>query len=233
MSIISFSLLGQGFNIDIQNPVLSPCPSDPNVMVYSYKNWSLYQTDDDTWSGKRYQGSCPNLFDDAHPTNGSNYFRVDLSTIDSDKALFLAYEGPEVELGQNNIYALFNSFNPNLPIPVKYGDDCPNGMCSGLIMRSRHHEEMSSDTLICDTYYPYTNTSSFDLYPCFVSEKTERNTLVSAIYKLTLEEITDTWVTPGTVWLQNWGAVNVIENTVTVKEEHFNEDQNHHNSFYL
>jgi len=219
-SIVSSSLFSQSIVLESQNPESIPCYSDPSVTVFSFTNWSLYQTVDDTWSGEKYSGSCPSLAEETTVINTK--YKVDLSTIDQEKALFLAYEGPQVELSKNNIYGLFGFYNPDQEIQVKLGDDCMNEMCSGLIIRSRYHDEMSSDTLVCNTFFPYTATNPYGNNVCFNSEKTDKNTIVSAIYKLTLDAPSNKLVDYGGIDVSELFTPTLInEPTIVVKEEFF------------
>ncbi len=216
----SFSLAAQWeeLALDAQQVQEVPCLSDPTQMVLKYDNWSFYQSQDDTWSGDRDTGNCPNLVEGANQR-----YHLDLSTIDSEKAIFLAYEGPAKELKQNFIYSLYSSFGPDQNVQVKYGDSCPNGMCSGLIIRTEHSDELSSDTLRCNTFYPYTRTNQCDIFPCFNTEKTDRNAVVSAIYKLSLEAPSNETARAGTVAFESFIPPTTIDQTsVSVPEQFYN-----------
>ncbi len=209
---------GQFLNLNPRDVEMIPCDADPSVTVLSYINWQLYQTVDDTWNGARYQGSCPSLILDAN--NGFN--RIDLSTIDPNKAFFLAYVGPETELEKNNIYGLISGITPADDVVIRFDDDCTNGMCSGLILNSRHYNEQGTDTLSYTTYYPYTIDNQDQIQPCYNTEKTDINTLISAVYKLNLEQPSDKVVTPGGVFLDFLGSPERIEeSSITIAEQNF------------
>jgi len=85
--LISFFLL-TSLGINAQRIVLKqsnidsfPCPSDPATNNYTYKDWKIYQTVDDTWQGMVDDSTCPTLQEERA---GSGRYGIDLSILFND-----------------------------------------------------------------------------------------------------------------------------------------------------
>jgi len=201
------------------NPI--PCPNDSTLSFYKYDNWSFYQTTDDTWSGDHYTESCPNLTTFTE-RNGSIRYVLDLSSIDASKPVFLAYDGPDVDLLKNSIYNIYAALGPDKDAPIKFGDECPEGMCSGVFVISEHSDPMYADSLSCQTLYPFTESDYFNISSCFTGEKTEHNKITDLVFKVSIDEPSDATIFTYRVIFEPNESLAISDPQIAVPERLYN-----------
>lgn len=216
--IILFPLLlsSQFYNINTFEVEEVPCATDPSVTVFKYTDWELYQTEEDTWNGTRYNGSCPDL-QEAQLGSRTNY-QIDLSTIDHTKPLFLAYKEKDF-INSFNFYAnnAF-SFEASLYEPsgpsITLGSDCSGNICSGIIIRSVHIDSsISTDSIYCTATFPFLEKAGNS--SCWITEKTFENKITDIIYKISLTEPSASTVSPRSIsFFEGWDSPNLLSDSV-------------------
>ncbi len=224
--LIPIAISCQFYNINTFEVEEVPCTTDPSTMVFKYANWELYQTEDDNWNGKRYEGSCPDLTEGQFGTR-TNY-QLDLSTIDHTKPLFLAYKEEGLNTSYNFPANNVTSFDASLYEPsgpsILLGSDCLNDICSGVIIRSVHIDPtLSADSLFCTGIFPFQEKASNSY--CWATEKTFENKITDIIYKIAINEPSTSTLTPASVnFFEGWETPNILSALIYhIPEAHNNQ----------
>jgi hypothetical protein len=117
----------------IYNLETRPCPFDPTVLVSQPKGWLIYQTIDGTWDGPVDSSRCLSAV--VSPF-ASQLIRVDLLPADFSKPIFVRAklaDFPQVDVPENRLYNMDNTFLVPHYMGWKSGSDCPQGICTGMV----------------------------------------------------------------------------------------------------
>lgn len=111
--------------------VEAPCPGDTTSIIYTFANWEVYQTEDDTWYGPRVPACI-----EVSSVNWNAHIMTE--NLLPDKAIFIRCkldESNKILLLENSVYQLeydFKSFVANNALDTTFA--CPGGMCTGVGM---------------------------------------------------------------------------------------------------
>ena len=162
------------------------CPYDSTVTITQPKNWRIYQTLNNKWDGPADSTICINAEND-----GQNNAVMDLGAIDPNKSIFvrgLVDFTPNQGLMSDWIYQAIGNIQYPPDVQFKTSTDCPNNVCSGLIIGI---EIPDSNFIGTNTRFyfdiPSTNHWYGDFETCVPTEFFFQNTLREFIFKLTLE----------------------------------------------
>lgn len=109
--------------------VETPCPSDTTTIIYTFANWEVYQTEDDTWYGPRVPACI-----EVSSVNWNAHIMTE--NLLPDKAIFIRCkldESNKILLSENSVYQLeyfFKNFVANNALDTTFA--CPGGMCTGV-----------------------------------------------------------------------------------------------------
>ena len=214
LSVISFSFSfsqNQQASFDIRQIERVVCSFNSFQEIIKYKDWTLYQTMDDTWDGPK-ENICISLREE-ELSNGSIYV-IDYSTVDISKPIFLEYENPnELQLMPDEVYSIFGLLNGNLD----FNNDCQNEICSGIIVHSSHSDPLYTDTLF-KTSFINQEFNTFEMNSCYVTEKTSENVIENLIYKMSI--IGESIIGPELIFLFHWDR-HVIDTLLEVNEDFY------------
>lgn len=212
------------FSLDNRYIDTIPCVGDESMEILKFTNWEFYQTLDNSWQGDRDVSRCINL-KEIGEWNDQKLYGIDLSTIDITKALFFRYDNTEDEIfvEREILLAVFGNITSNQQMDIMFGEDCPDNMCSGLILQSLHSDPMFQDSLQKTTNFPFTDFSQCTVAACYASEKTENNQIVEVVYKLNMSPDTDVSTQlnfSGVDFEEPWSFIHTPEPSMLVSEDH-------------
>ena len=180
---LTTQLLSQFVRLEKGDIVESQCPSDPSQQVYSFENYEIYQTQDNSLDGPRIE-NCISLDE----SNG----QVDLSSVDAEHALFIRNINEDYQGFRPDIIYFLSNAKVDSDMKLLYGSDCPGGFCSGVSLQFEH-QLVSLDTSYFTTIdYPYTEVNQSSIFTeCGVTEKAESNKITNFYYKLSFESFSE------------------------------------------
>jgi hypothetical protein len=168
-------------------PVISvPCPQDPEVTIQTYAGWEAYQTVDDTWDGPREAGVCIDL---AHPPGSPPQARIDFDQTILPRPVFLRVlldSASALSLASDNQYAIELSGFPLAGTTLAGGDQCSEGLCSGVMCAVRIPDSLGTGTDL--RWYQSSVGEGMFSSPysiCVPTERFEENALRELIFKFT------------------------------------------------
>ncbi|MCC6723791.1 MAG: hypothetical protein IT258_04735, partial [Saprospiraceae bacterium] len=159
------------------------CPYDNSVTVTAYKDWMMYQTLDGTWDGPIDSTICISLKNT--PSEG-----IDLQTVDLTRPIFLRNalnDNNKILLTSDALYtaSAFTADAPTIDATYRTGTDCPDNICSGIIMAIEIPDETGTSTqLRWYTDIPGGGGSSGYFETCVPTEYMAGNYLREFIIKL-------------------------------------------------
>ncbi len=162
------------------------CPYDTSVTITQPEHWRIYQTLNDKWDGPVDSSVCINVVEISSANNS-----IDLGTIDPNKAVFirgLQEFTPNYNLVPDFIYSAIANIDPPSGISLKTTTDCPNNICSGLIVAIEIPDSNFTGTTLRYHYdIPDNVWSPGDFNTCVATEYFDHNYLSEFVIKLTLD----------------------------------------------
>jgi len=162
------------------------CPFNPAVTIQQPKHWHIYQTLNDKWDGTVDSSECVSVLKDPQDRTA-----IDLATINPNKAIFirgLQDNVPVTNLISDYIYNAVGEVTPPQGIAYKTSTDCPNGICSGLIVGVEIPDSSFTGTNTRFHYdIPDDPVEYYDFMTCFATEYFDDNRLSEFILKITLD----------------------------------------------
>lgn len=118
---------------DLTDLEVRPCPFNPSVLINQPKGWLIYQTLDGTWDGPVDSSRCLSAV--VSPF-ASQLIRVDLLPADFSKPVFARAklaEFTQIDVRENWLFNLSQTFLVPASMGWKSGSDCPQGICTGIM----------------------------------------------------------------------------------------------------
>ena len=169
--------------LNFSQTTTGPCQYDPAVEVTQPDDWDIYQTIDDQWDSPVDSSKCFSV------TDLGASARLPLDEVDPQRPLFFRAKFDPIELNPDWPHDIHFSINAPFGDPtLNTGTDCPNGLCSGLLIGVEIPDEAGTGTVLRSYPLPIVQDGPvLDMTACFISERFG-GTLREFIFKLTFDE---------------------------------------------
>ncbi len=193
---------------------------NPNEQIMVPDHFRVYQTVNDLWDAPVDSTRCFSF--EGKPISAV----LDLSPMDFQRPLFIQFLFDSLMLLPDTIYDFYlnaSYFHLN-QLPVEYGIDCSNGVCTGFLAGVEIPDETGTGTTL-RWYEMSTGPENYDYFSyCFLTERFG-GTLRYLIFKLTLNDV----LPPNAKLELFWGGVEIqwaltfnAPNPLVATEDYFN-----------
>ncbi len=218
-------------NSYFSNISLSPCPFDTSQMIFQYDDWLIYQTQNDQWDGPVDSTNCIGLFD-----NGS-FYSIDLNQINASKPFFiksLLDDDSKIFLNSDWLYTIQAFMNFSEDAPLNFGNDCANGLCSGLLVGIEVPNEDNTGTNLRLHPTSFPDFGNCDASICLPTEKFAENYLKEFVFKVTFDstDLNDVLAYPSSTIVEESWYISYLQETVEADESHYNPMDSTYHLYY-